>query len=176
MEFEEFEQDLETARKIISSDKYIGELDQLSPYKNKRQLKNQIQYWCKLLLDKLYQAKDSLEELLQNDPYIKAYIGITKLAKNEEPLSIFEAYKFQLTVLANSNVTWRERPFDQQSLQLRFPEDYPGKTMIHNQCHNNVRLIYADPDFWKIHHQELSPKQIEQQVADYILKQLRDGV
>lgn len=44
MEFEEFEQDLETARKIISSDKYIGELDQLSPYKNKRQLKNQIQY------------------------------------------------------------------------------------------------------------------------------------
>ena len=123
MEFEELEQDLETVRKIISSDKYIGELDQLSPYKNKRQLKNQIQYWCKLLLDKLYQAKDSLEELLQNDPYIKAYIGITKLAKNEEPLSIFEAYKFQLTVLANSNVTWRERPFDQQSLQLRFPED-----------------------------------------------------
>ena len=81
MEFEELEQDLETVRKIISSDKYIGELDQLSPYKNKRQLKNQIQYWCKLLLDKLYQAKDSLEELLQNDPYIKAYIGITKLAE-----------------------------------------------------------------------------------------------
>ena len=173
MEFEEFEQNLETARKIISSDKYIGELDQLSPYKNKRQLKNQIQYWCKLLLDKLYQAKDSLEELLQNDPYIKAYIGITKLAENkepEEPLSICEAYEFQLTVLANSNVTWRERLFDQQSLQLRFPEDYPGKTMIHNQCHNNVRLIYADPDFWKIHHQELSTKQIEQQVADYLLK------
>ena len=89
--------DLETVRKIVSSDKYIGELDQLSPYKNKRQLKNQIQYWCKLLLDKLHKAKDSLEELLQNDPYINAYIG-DKLAKNEEPLSIFEAYKFQLTV------------------------------------------------------------------------------
>ena len=99
MEFEELEQDLETVRKIISSDKYIGELDQLSPYKNKRQLKNQIQYWCKLLLDKLYQAKDSLEELLQNDPYIKAYIGITKLAENkepEEPLSIFEPTNFNL--------------------------------------------------------------------------------
>ena len=129
MEFEEFEQDLETARKIVSSDKYIGELDQLSPRKNKRQLKNQIQYWCKLLLDKLYQAKDSLEDLLQNDPYIKAYIGITKLAENkgpEEPLSICEAYEFQLTVLANSNETWREKLFDQQSMQLRFPEDYPG--------------------------------------------------
>ena len=33
MEYEELEQDLETVRKIVSSDKYIGELDQLSPYK-----------------------------------------------------------------------------------------------------------------------------------------------
>ena len=100
----------------------------------------------------------------------KANEAFSENKKPEEPLSICEAYEFQLTVLANSNVTWREKLFDQQSLQLRFPEDYPGKTMIHNQCHNNVRLIYADPDFWKIHHQELSTKQLEQQVADYLLK------
>jgi len=170
MDFEELATDLETIRKIISSDKYVSELDELSPYKNERDLKCQVPYWSKLLLEKLFKAKDSLEELLQVDPYISAYIGINKLIEDEEPLSVFEAYTLQLTVIANSNVTWGRRPFDRECLQLKFPEDYPGKTIIHNQCHNNIRLIYADPNFWKLHHLELDDNKLEKRVSEYLLK------
>ena len=53
MDFEELATDLETTRKIISSDKYISELDELSPYKNEHELKSQVEYWSKLLLEKL---------------------------------------------------------------------------------------------------------------------------
>ena len=168
-DFEELAMDLETTRKIISSDKYISELDKLSPYKNEHELKCQVEYWSKLLLEKLYKAKDSLEELLHDDPYTKAYIGINKLMEDEEPLSVFEAYTLQLTVIANSNATWGRRPFDRECVQLKFPEDYPGKAIIYNQCHNNIRLIYADPNFWKLHHLELDDNALEQRVADYLL-------
>ena len=170
MDFEELATDLETTRKIISSDKYISELDELSPYKNEHELKSQVEYWSKLLLEKLYKAKDSLEELLHDDPYTKAYIGISKLMEDEEPMSVFEAYTLQLTVIANSNVTWGKRPFDRECLHLKFPEDYPGKTIIHNQCHNNIRLIYADPNFWKLHHLEIDDNELEKRVSDYLLK------
>ena len=169
MDFEELATDLETTRKIISSDKYVSELDKLSPYKNEHELKCQVEYWSKLLLEKLYKAKDSLEEQLRDDPYIKAFIGISKLLEGEEALSVFEAYTLQLTVIANSNATWGRRAFDRECIKLQFPEDYPGKAIIYNQCHNNIRLIYADPNFWKLHHLDLDDDALEQKVADYLL-------
>jgi hypothetical protein len=168
-DFEELAMDLETTRKIISSDKYISELDKLSPYKNEHELKCQVEYWSKLLLEKLYKAKDSLEELLHDDPYTNAIIGLSKELKDEEPLSVFEAYTLQLTVIANSNATWGRRAFDRECIKLQFPEDYPDKAIIYNQCHNNIRLIYSDPNFWKLHHLELDDNALEQRVADYLL-------
>ena len=146
----------------IVTDKLIVDFDSVEPYSNFWEKERQLEYWIGDIIDSAEELQIS-EESLDHIPQLRDLVDLKIKSWDDmfgDPDSNrnFTRLNLARTIGVQMNYDWDDD----------LPSRQNEESALHEKLYENIRLIWADPNFWQLHHQSDDIGETQGKIIDYL--------
>ena len=146
----------------IVTDKLIVDFDLVEPYSNFWEKERQLEYWIGDIIDSAEELQIS-EESLDHIPQLRDLVDLIIKSRDDmfgDPDSNrnFTRLNLARTIGAQMKYDWDDD----------LPSRQNEESTLHEKLYENIRLIWADPNFWQLHHQSDDIGETQGKIIDYL--------
>jgi len=153
---------------LFPQDGFILDFDIIESHSNNWEKIRQLEYWISILLDRL--EKLPLDKTaVRYDHYVEDIADLW-FAERKHPVTEFDRLHFKMAFISQTAMYWNDEPMGRNSVPDLIKADLPQDKTLYEKIYDNVRLIWADPDFWELHHQSDDILETLEKIKGYIAK------
>ena len=157
----------EVIQSQIVTDKLIVDFDLVEPYSNFWEKERQLEYWIGDIIDSAEELQIS-EESLDHAPLLRDLVDLIIKSRDDMFSSDmfytpdrnpqFTRHNLAMTIGAQMKYDWDDD----------LPSRQNEESTLHEKLYENIRLIWADPNFWQLHHQSDDIGETQGKIIDYL--------
>jgi len=161
----------------IVTEKLIVDFDLVEPYSNFWEKERQLEYWIGDIIDSAEELQIS-EESLDHIPQLRDLVDLIIKSRDDMFSSDmfytpdrnpnFTRLNLAMTIGAQMQYDWDHDLPSRQNYTESMRSYLPEESTLHEKLYENIRLIWADPNFWQLHHQSDDIGETQGKIIDYL--------
>ena len=156
----------------IVTDKLIVDFDLVEPYSNFWEKERQLEYWIGDIIDSAEELQIS-EESLDHAPLLRDMVDLKIKSWGYIPdrNPHFTRLHLAMTIVAQMKYDWGDRLPSRKHYTESMRSNLPEESTLSEKLFENIRLIWADPNFWQLHHQSDDITETQGKIIEYLADQ-----
>ncbi|MDC0309563.1 hypothetical protein OAL72_02325 [bacterium] len=161
----------------IVTDKLIMDFDLVEPYSNGWEEARQLEYWIGRIIDNAEELQIS-EESLDHIPLLRDLVDLIIKSRDDmfssdmfytpDRKPNFTRLNLAMTIGAQMQYDWGDRLPSRKHYTESMRSYLPDESTLSEKLYENIRLIWADPDFWQLHHQSDDIEETIDKINEYL--------